>query len=78
MTIHVRRQGRVCTVFLDEAERPMTIASAEDQPVGGFPLTFTALTAKARSARASLAATCTFTTRSALRSPKRPSSTRQR
>lgn len=37
--VFVKRQGRACTVYLDEREQPMHIAGFEDQPVGGFPYT---------------------------------------
>lgn len=35
--VFVKRQGRACTVYLDEREQPMHIANFDDQPVGGFP-----------------------------------------
>jgi hypothetical protein len=38
--IHVRKQGRVATVFVDAATgRTLPMASFEDEPLGGFPMT---------------------------------------
>lgn len=41
--VHVRRQGRVCTVFVDPASgQALPLSGFEDSPVGGFPSTFKA------------------------------------
>lgn len=37
--LHVRKQGNTCTVFLDDASRPLAISSADVAPLG-MPFTF--------------------------------------
>lgn len=37
--LHVRKQGKVFTIFVDENKRPLPIASHDDKPAGGIPFT---------------------------------------
>lgn len=38
--VHIRKQGDVFTVFMDERGQPMNLAGPEDNPPGAMPMTF--------------------------------------
>ncbi len=53
--VHVRKEGKVFTIFVDDNRRPVTLAGPSDAPVGAAPMTYTS----ARELQAALPG-CTF------------------